>query len=208
MKKLITTLAAVVAMTATAHATNLPGISVEDSSAHSWNGCYVGIAGGMSTATSNIDNDAITLGNDALRGEAAIGCDVQRGNLVFGGRGSFGFGNGEIELFGDSADVGETFWSIIGRFGVTLGEDRGTLAYVGGGYMQSENGRFEDFDLDIKDDKGIVLLGGVETFVTDNVTLGLEVSHFMPEAESYDGTKIERRETSVMLRGNYRFGAN
>jgi opacity protein-like surface antigen len=113
-----------------------------------FNGCYVSAAGSTVFAE-------VTGASDAVRSfMAGMGCDIQRGKIVFGASAEYGFGESDAR-----------FVALTGRVGFTLNPH--LLLYIP--LTLTMDGRDPKFA-----DSALSAGLGLETYVARNVTLFIE----------------------------------
>jgi outer membrane immunogenic protein len=155
--------------------------------AYDWTGFYAGGALGAGAVVHDLSInfgpgqiDANGLGGEGVFGEAGIGYDHDFGNWVAGVMLDARYSGIATKI--DIAPLGidleaDYGFDVLARVGMKMNES--TLAYVLGGYS------WQHFDLNASaggpsislidwDSSGFSVGGGLETAVTDNVTVGLE----------------------------------
>jgi opacity protein-like surface antigen len=134
---------------------------------------------GKSREIANLDG----LNSHGIVGDVRLGGDIQRGRFVFGVYGAYNFSG--METSGSIADLGGfdiekgDEWLVAARAGLLVNPR--TLAYVLAGYSQTEyefsihgDGERESKTVDFS---GLVVGGGVEFALTQNIFLGIEGTH-------------------------------
>lgn len=155
---------------------------------------WTGFSTGLQLGYGNVetDGDAEIEGDGALYGARAY-YDYDFGGYVLGG--GLQYDGADIELGDDAANIDGVL-----RAGVRGGADLGnTFLYGTGGYAKAMVEEDEIGDAD-----GYFAGLGVETYVTDNVTLGSELLyHKFDEFDEVDGLEADATTANVSV--NYRF---
>ena len=174
-----------------------------------WTGGYVGAQIGYGGL--DLDGDLIGDNDDDVELGDITDLNFEGNGPTFGLRSGYDYDFGSVvaggflQYDGANIDIDDTDSSInrLGRAGVRLGYDAGnTLPYVAAGYAHAETDDYGDSD-------GWFAGAGVETFVTDNVTVGGEV--FYHRFEDFDGdlgnagVNFDADATTVGINVNYRF---
>ena len=131
-------------------------------------------------------------GEDMLYGLRAY-YDYDFGNYVLGG----GLQYDETDINLDGAVTVDKILRIGGRAGWDY---NGELFYGTAGYAKAFT---EDDAVSVGDSNGYFAGVGVETFVTDNVTLGTEVLYH--KFSDFDASNVEVDATTASINLNYRF---
>lgn len=209
--KLVSSLAIAAALAATpVSAADLFGNSSKDApaTASDWTGFYIGGGVGYSATDTEVSVSGVSfdgISADGITGTARIGYDRQMGDIVLGvfAEGSLSDSNVEVSSGGDSLGV-DLDYSYGG--GVRAGFLRNaTLIYALAGYkVQHLEGDGFEFD----DELGGWFGGlGIETKVTDRVTLGLEGTYTAFEEEDF-GTGINFEPSTLEVFARARFLVN
>ncbi len=186
--------------------------------AYSWTGFSVGLAAGAGAVVHELEipvaGDASFngIGGEGIFGEASIGYDHDFGNWVGGVQvgASYSGLSTELEIgpFGDASVDAEYGFDVLARVGYKATET--TLAYVIGGYSYqhfnveaSAIGDIVDWDAN-----GFSVGGGLETAVTDKMTVGIEYrySQFEGEDFGFDGlVDLKPSFHTVRIGAKYKF---
>lgn len=151
-----------------------------------WTGCYGGAALGVTAVTI----DEAPLGADGYSVGGFVGCDVQIERFVAGLFADYSWKT--LDTAGLTFDA--TQYSLGGRAGFTA-VGNNALIYALGAWTHLDG----DFGVDLD---GLAVGGGVELFVANHVTAGLEYRYTM-----YDAIMgIDPSEHSVVARVAYHFG--
>ncbi|WP_202362337.1 outer membrane protein [Mesorhizobium sp. 131-3-5] len=192
---------------------------------YNWTGFYVGGALGAGTAVHDLGVDlggggALDLngiGSEGVLGEASIGYDYDFGSWVAGVQldGSYSGIRSKLDIPGGSIKLDNDYgFDALARVGAKVNES--TLAYVIGGYS------YQHFDLHASDPvgdiidwskSGFTVGGGLETAVSNNVTVGLEYRYsqfaekdFSSEFGAPDGTLTDKASfQTVRIGAKYKF---
>jgi len=218
MTGLIKSLAAAVALTVSATAANAadiyrgstkdaPDAAIYAGPGVNWSGCYFGGQAGYGNANHKAEFSISDgersegafidgLNSHGFFGGGTIGCDVARGNLLFGVFGDYNFSNAvtTVGLGGDELDIiqeGDS-WVVAARAGYLFGQEKRALLYVLGGYGQA------DVDYSAGGDattsatfSGFVAGAGGEYALTQNVFIGIEWQHFFGGKETLVSERFE-----------------
>lgn len=162
----------------------VPVVSTQD-----WTGAY----GGVQLGYGDIETESPkTSGEDAIYGLRG-GYDYDFGNWVAGGM--ISYDAGDISL-GNQANL-DGLMHLGGRVGYDAGP---TLIYGTGGYAKA----FTSSDaIDPGDSNGYYLGLGLETLVTDNVSVGGEINY--NKFDDFDSGSFEAEATTLNIFANYRF---
>ena len=173
-----------------------------------WTGGYVGAQVGYG----GLDLDGEVIGDDDGDAELEdLDPDFEGDGFTYGLRAGYDYDFGSavlggfLQYDGTNIDLDDSDAGIesIGRAGMRLGYDAGnTLPYIAAGYAEAET---DDFG----NSAGWFAGAGVETFVTDNITVGGEILYH--QFDDFDGelgdagAEFEADATTVGLNLNYRF---
>jgi len=165
---------------------NLPGTS----GPINWGGVYFGAQVGYGLSGHEFGGDDWTLdgiGGHGGFGGGTVGVDFQRGVWVFGAFADYNVSAVESVLSIDNVDVAKIeegdSWVLAARIGRTIGSDQRAMLYGLAGYGQTDVRYIDDKSHD-KTFSGLVLGGGAEFALTQNVFLGLEYQHFFGGKET------------------------
>lgn len=189
--------------------------------AYNWTGFYLGVAGAAGAAVTELSADGGSfdgIGGEGVRGEISAGYDYDFGSFVAGVMADAHYGNIKSELdlsFGGpsinldaTADYG---FDILARGGMKVNES--TLAYVLGGYS------WQNFEIEASatgqgsetvvewDVNGFTVGGGLETAVTDKVTVGFEYRYTQFEDADLDlgELDVETSMQTARVTAKYKF---
>lgn len=175
MKRLWTSTAAAVAALVMA----MPGTAEAK-----WTGCYVGAQIGTSFAQSDVSVNGVGTILDGLsatgwQGGPVVGCDMQFSEKwVAGLFGTYEFGkaNSDNVVLGNPLNYSiQNEWTLGGRIGYLLSPH--TMVYGLVGYSQADVGDVNINGLSIDNMKGYALGAGLETALTEKVSLKLEYKY-------------------------------
>lgn len=191
---------------------------------YNWTGFYVGGALGAGTAVHDIgvdlgggSLDLNGIGSEGVFGEASVGYDYDFGSWVAGVQldGSYSGIRSKLDILGGSIKLDNDYgFDALARVGAKVNES--TLAYVIGGYS------YQHFDLKASDPigdiidwgkSGFTIGGGLETAVSNNMTVGLEYRYsqfgkkdFSSEFGAPDGTLTDKASfQTVRIGAKYKF---
>ncbi len=155
--------------------------------AGSWSGCYIGVAGELSSATGE------GLGADGKGVAPKLGCDVQNGKFVVGAWADYAWS--QYDWAGNTIDV--KGWAAGGRAGYVVIPN--VLAYGLVGYTEFEADAFGGS----ADLSGMVYGGGAEVALGRKWYSSLEYRY---EPLSVVGLDADLKNQSVRLGFSYKFG--
>ncbi|GGG74158.1 hypothetical protein GCM10011415_23220 [Salipiger pallidus] len=155
-----------------------------------WTGASLGATLGYGWA--DADGDAEESDEGAVYGVRGY-YDHDFGNYVLGG--GIEYDATDIDL-GDAGDL-DGIARVGGRVGYDLGK---TMVYGTGGYAHATT---DGGSLDAGSSDGYYVGAGVETYVSDNVTLNGEVKY--NEFNNFDNDDLEVNATTTTVGMNYRF---
>ncbi|MEW9808022.1 outer membrane protein [Mesorhizobium marinum] len=179
--------------------------------AYNWTGFYVGGALGAGAGVYELGGEFNGLGGEGIFGELNVGYDHDFGNWVAGVQvdGRYSGISTEISMGGGSISLDADYgFDILARAGLKMSET--TLAYALAGYS------WQHFEFDVPsiigdgldwDSSGFSVGGGLETAVTENVSLNLEYRYSQYDSEDFDGGPdgIEPSFHTVRVGAKYKF---
>ncbi|TYC49477.1 porin family protein [Rhodobacterales bacterium] len=152
---------------------------------YDWNGIYAGgqLGYGWFTGEDNLNNPSTDL--DSVIGGAHVGYNHMLGQFVLGVEGEANLADFNATTpLGLKADIN---WMFAGRVRAGYAFDR-FLAYATTGVSFAELTLKSSFNnaSDSNTHTGVVLGGGVEAFVTDRISVGLEYQHHWFGDQTYN----------------------
>jgi outer membrane immunogenic protein len=183
--------------------------------AYNWTGFYVGGAVGAGAVvyeqSSDLGGEFNGLGGEGIFGELNVGYDHDFGNWVAGVLVDGRYSGISTDQFGGSIDADYGF-DILARAGVKVNES--TLAYAVAGYSwqhfdaDAPEGIPEASDFDW-DSGGFSVGGGLETAVTEKISVNLEYRYSQYDSEDFGddigSTEIEPSFHTVRIGTKYKF---
>lgn len=160
------------------------GAAAFEAPAYNWTGFYIGGAGGAGASVHQIEIPPLLgakfngLGGEGVLGELNVGYDHDFGSWVAGVMVDARYSGmtSKLDLFGTSVNLDTDYgFDVLGRVGMKVNES--TLAYVLGGYSWQHfdlKGSAPIGDLLKWGSSGVSVGGGLETALSNNVTVGLE----------------------------------
>ncbi|WP_084508186.1 outer membrane beta-barrel protein [Mesorhizobium sp. WSM3224] len=161
---------------------------------YNWTGFYAGGGLGAGASVHSIDSDLLGvnfngLGGEGVFGEASIGYDQEMGSWVAGVLVDARYSGmtSKLELPGGQINLDTDYgFDVLGRIGMKVNDS--TLAYALGGYS------WQHFDLNGSDPVGDIIDwgssgfsvgGGLETAVSDKMTVGIEYRYSQFEKHDF-----------------------
>ncbi|MDI7861062.1 porin family protein [Rhizobiaceae bacterium n13] len=156
-----------------------PVADVIESAPAGWQGAYIGGAGtyNMGRFQGHGDYDAKAFG-----GAAYGGYNWQQGQIVYGGEADLGYSGADATRDGVKSEQ-RANGSVRGRVGYDLNP---VLVYGTAGVAVAQDKASDATSSDKKVAAGYTVGGGIETFVTDNVTARAEYRYTDMQSKSYD----------------------
>ncbi len=198
MKKLIAALAMGVMAMGTAQASE-PTAPLQTKS--NWTGFYV--EGGLGVTSSHVEiEDFVTLGDLSYQAHIGGGYDhMVTPNILLGVLGRISIEDVKHEIDGFTLAESDVSYMVGARAGFVPRKD--WMVYALAGY------RWSDLDIDEIDDEanrgGVVLGGGLEVMLTQDVFLGLEAQTTLFDSEDIEDVELESQDYSGIFRVGYKF---
>jgi outer membrane immunogenic protein len=184
---------------------NIAGAKAQ--SAPKWTGCHVGGTAGMAITKTDLPVYGASiegLGGDGVTAGVNGGCDLQIDRFLIGAFAQYTWSDAEFKLAlgGASFTAGlDEAWAVGGRAGVLIAPS--TLAYGLGGYTEAKT---SSNLVTLPDAKGYVFGGGLETMISNNVSVKLEYQYAKFDSFNIGPVTIEPVNHTIMLGASYRFG--
>lgn len=203
MKKLLTTLVASVLMATGAQAADLGGYKdYAEVKKDLWSGFY--IEGGVGATSSNVEvADMITLGDISYAAHVGVGYDLLVApRIVLGVLGRLAIEDASHDFGG--LNIADTQYSYMlgARAGFVPTKDWMLYALVG--YKWSELDFNNQLGIGDTTRGGVVLGGGIEAFLTENMFVGFEATTTMYDDESVGGINIDSNDYTGVLRFGFK----